>query len=369
MSGGGYLLLFLDDAAPRWLRLKDGSVTASGTDGDPPPAMTGDGERERVVAVVPAAEVVLHWVELPRLAPAQALAAARLVAADASAEPIERLHVAIEAPGVDGAARAMAVTSADRMTTWLDRCAAMGRDPDHIVPESLLIAQPDVGIRLLSRSGLHILRGREIAFAAEPDLAAIMTADSDVELIDDIAFEAGLSAMVATRPLDLRQGAFAKRRRWRIDWRLVRRLALLVAGILAVTLLIQLALILRYSFAADRLEREIEVAARRALPRAATIANAPVQLSERLAALRGGGAGFAATAAAAFAAVRDTPNVDLGSLRFDRDGTLQIAVLASSPVDIAALQQRLTAAGFVVAAGAAQPSGGRQMADLTVRSQ
>ena len=144
----------------------------------------------------------------------------------------------------------------------------------------------------------------------------------------------------------------------------------LVGGLLTMFFLaiIQLTLILRYSFAADRLEAEADAVARRALPRAASIANAPVQLAERLSALRGGGAGFGATAAAAFAAVRDTPNVDLGSLRFDRDGSLQISVLAGGAGDVAALQQRLSAAGFLVSAGAPRPGGGRQITDLTVRA-
>jgi general secretion pathway protein L len=360
MSGGRYLLLFLDDARPGWLRLEDGVVAQRGDAGSPPPLRGEAPDRDRVVAVVPAEDVAVHWVELPALAPAQAAAAARLLAAEASAEPLERLHVAIDrGRGGDGEPRAMAIASAARMTDWLNQAAALGHDPDHLVPESLLIDPPETGLRRMPRGAVDIVRGQTIAFAAEPEVAAAAADGEAVETIDPAAFEATLAAVLANNPLDLRQGAFAKRRRWRVDWRLVRRLALLGAGILAVTLLIQLALILRYSFAADRLEAQADVVARRALPRAATIANASVQLNERLSALRGGGAGFGPTAAAAFAAVRDTPNVDLGSLRFDRDGSLQIAVLAAGPGDIAAVQQRLTAAGFLVTTGAPRPAGGR----------
>jgi general secretion pathway protein L len=368
MSGGRYLLLFLDDARPVWLRLENGVVAARGEAGSPPPSPEDSPDRARVVAVVPAEDVAVHWVELPALAPAQAAAAARLIAAEASAEPLERLHVVIERGQGGGDLRAVAITSAARMSDWLARAAALGHDPDLVVPESLLVDPPEEGLRRLPRGAVDLVRGPMTAFAAEPELVAVAVDGESIETIDAAKFEAALAAVLAAGPLDLRQGAFARRRRWRVDWRLMRRLGLLCAGILAVTLLIQFALILRYSYAADRLEADADAVARRALPRAATIANAPVQLAERLSALRGGGAGFGATAAAAFAAVRDTPNVDLGSLRFDRDGSLQISVLAAGPGDIAAVQQRLAASGFVVTAGAPRPGGGRQVADLTVRA-
>nr|WP_299593631.1 hypothetical protein [Sphingomonas bacterium] len=66
--------------------------------------------------------------------------------------------------------------------------------------------------------------------------------------------------------------------------------------------------------------------------------------------------------------MRDTPNVDLASLRFDRDGSLQVRVLAAGPADVATLQERLAASGFLVAAGAIGAAGGRQSAELTVRA-
>jgi hypothetical protein len=77
--------------------------------------------------------------------------------------------------------------------------------------------------------------------------------------------------------------------------------------------------------------------------------------------------GFAASASAAFAAVRDTPGADLASLNFGNDGSLQLGVLANGGADIASLQQRLVAQGFIVSAGESRSVGGRQMTDLTVR--
>ncbi|MDB5684065.1 MAG: ral secretion pathway protein [Sphingomonas bacterium] len=371
MSGGRFLLLFLDDdaSAPEWIRIDGGVIAARGGPGGAPlPILALDAD-ERILAVVPASDVAVHWIDLPRLAPAQALAAARLMAADASAEPIERLHVALGADGEPGTPRAMAVTSVAQMAAWLNHAATLGVDPDGIVPESLLIAPPEEGVRLLARGDVEIVRGPMIAFAAEPELAALAAEGVAVERLDQPSFEAGLPAALAAGLVDLRQGAFAKRRRMQFDWKLARRLAWLGVGLLVATLLIQLAMLLRYSIAADGLERQTEAIARRVLPRASSIDNPATQLANRLAELRGGGAGFAATSAAVFAAVRDTPNVDLSTLQFDSGGSLQMTVMANGAADVAALQQRLTGAGFAVSAGAVRPGGGRQMADLTVRPQ
>src|SRR3546814_14018053 len=71
---------------------------------------------------------------------------------------------------------------------------------------------------------------------------------------------------MSTPPVNLRQGAFAKRRQWKVEWPLVRRMAWLVAGILLLTLAIQVASIFRYTFAADALEAEPAAVAASVLP-------------------------------------------------------------------------------------------------------
>lgn len=219
-----------------------------------------------------------------------------------------------------------------------------------------------------ARDGLHLLRGDAVALAAEPDLAALLV-DEPPTPIDDAAVEAGLATALAAPALDLRQGAFARRRRWRTDWPLIRRLARLAGLMLLAVLAVQLVLIAKYSLAADRLERKLAVVARGALPRAATIADPPAQLAGRLAELRGSGAGFSANAAAVFAAVRDTANVELAALSFDDQGAMRITATAAAPADIAALARRIEASGFAVDSGDVRPGGGRQIAELTVRSR
>ena len=76
-------LLFLPDDGRRWwLRLgSDGSASR----GDGWPDAADPASPSETIAVVPGDHVALHWVDLPPVAPAQTLAAARLLAADVSA--------------------------------------------------------------------------------------------------------------------------------------------------------------------------------------------------------------------------------------------------------------------------------------------
>jgi general secretion pathway protein L len=364
------LLIFLGrgQEIDGWLRLADGAVAARGASIGEAPAVSADGEALPVVAVVPGDAVTLHWLEMPAgLAPAQAAAAARLIAAEASAQPLADMHVAVGAEADDEVVRPVALVPALAMAGWLGRLQAAGLDPDLVLPEPLLLQPPAEGIARYGGSVVPLYRGATEAFAMEPELAALVLNGAAIVEVDDAAFEAGLAPALDAPAVNLRQGPFAKRRRWRIDWKLARRLALLAAAILIVTLGIQIASILRYTFAADRLEAETRAIAAQALPGAPSSAGASALLEQRLAELRGGGVGYGAISAALFGAVRATANAELSSLLFNRDGTLKATVQADTPATVEALARRIEEAGFAVEASPARPAGGRQAADLTVR--
>ena len=82
---------------------------------------------------MPGTDVAIHWLDLAGdLTSAQAAAAARLMLADASAEPLGDMHVA--AGRAENGLTAVALAPAALMQAWL----ADGFDPDLIVPDEEL---------------------------------------------------------------------------------------------------------------------------------------------------------------------------------------------------------------------------------------
>lgn len=352
------ILLPINAEAPaQWVLLgDDGRIAARGGDLADRPADAGD-----TIAVVPGEAVVVHWAELPRLAPAQAAVAARMMAADVVAAPLDSVHVAI-GPEADGW-RALAIVDRALMAGWLARLAGAGIDPERILPAPLLIAPPEAGVATLRDGGLVLVRGARQAFAAEPELAALLIGDTPATEIDAAAFEAGLAAALDAAPVDLRQGDYALKRPWQWDRRRLRRLALLAAAILVVTLVGDIARWLRHDFAADAAASAARATAQEVLPRGAVVSDPEAQVAGRLA--ETGGGAWQALAAQLVTAVQAGDGVELTALRY-ADGALQATAAAPSAAALAALADRLRAAGLTVSAGAPRAEGGRQLADLTV---
>jgi general secretion pathway protein L len=372
LSADDALLVFLDEHVEieGWLQLADGRVIARGRGADGMPMLAdADGDvTMRQVAVVPGNAVTLHWLEVPSgLAPAQAVAAARLMAADVSAQPLDDMHIAVGPEAEERAERAVALVPAIVMAGWIGALQGRGIDPDLLLPEPLLLPAPEEGFVRYDRGERPLFRGGADAFSIEPELADVIVAGAPVQTISHGDYEAGLAAAIDVPPVNLRQGAFAKRRAWTVDWALVRRLALLAAAIVLVTLAIQIALIMRYTYAADALEEEARQVAGTAVPGAATAADPRARLIQRLADLRGGGAGYAASASALFAAVNAVPNVELASLSYAADGSLRATLQGDSPATLTAVQDRVVASGFAADMGEARMGGGRQVAEITVR--
>lgn len=354
-------LLFLPghDARYRWVRV-DGDTVQSEGDGLPPP------DDQPVVAVPPADAVTLHWATLPARSPAQAVAAARILVAEASAAPGGELHVAVGDEG--DKERPIAVVGADAMRGWLATLAAVGVDPDAIVPEPLLLPRPAEGYVRAELAGAGVVRGTTSGFADEARLTELVTGGAAPRTLAREEVDRALAAAVAAPALDLRQGPFARRRRAGLDWALIRRLAVLALLVFGVTLAINLVRIARYALAADGLERRAAELAATGLPHGETVTDADRQLAERLGAVRGPGLGFTGMAAAVFAAVQATPGTEVTALDFSPAGDLRLSVAAareSLPTD---LKHAIERAGFTVTAGVFTAAGGRVTGEMTVKA-
>lgn len=353
-----YLFLPSGDRPFRWLRAGPGALAEG--EGLPPDA----GE---VIAVAPADAVALHWAELPARSLAQATAAARLLAAEASAAPVANLHVAVGEPEEreEGAPeRPIGVVGLEAMRRWLAQLAQAGVDPVAIVPAPMLIPAPREGYARAELAGEGVVRGPAAAFADEARLTELMTGGAAPATLGRAEIAEALAARAA--PLDLRQGPFARRRRFALDWPHLRRLGWYAVAILLVTLATGVVRVTKYSFGADVLEARADAIARQGLPRGATVTNPSRQLGERLAGLRGPGQGFSATAAAVFAAVQAVPGSELTALSFQPDGGLRLGVTTATEAAVNDLKRAIERAGFAVNAGTFQSAGGRVSGEFVV---
>lgn len=351
-------LLFLPTAQRgyRWIDLTEGAMPR---EGDGVPAID-----DAIVAVAPADAVTLHWAALPDRSMAQATAAARILAGDASAAPLAELHIAVGDEGTGE--RPIGVVAAAQMRDWLAGLAAEGVDPVALIPAPMLLPRPDQGYVRAQLAGEGVVRSASSGFADEARLTEIVTAGTAPTTLDRDTLNAALLDCVAVPTLDLRQGAFARRSRRAIDWRLIRRLAVLGAAILAVTLAIDVVRIIRYSLDAEAMTQRADALARTGLPRGETVTDVDRQLGERLSAVRGPGQGFSTTTAAVYAVVRSIPGIEITGLDFQANGELRLSVAVAREALATDLRTALEAAGFDVRAGVFQSGSGRVTGEMTV---
>lgn len=345
----------------RWMTIRDGAIASRG-DGlpgrDQPPEAT-------TIAIAPADAVALHWADLPDRSMAQATAAARLLVAEASVTPLGDLHVAVgREEGL--AERPVGAVAAAQMADWLAMLAESGFEAVSVVPSPMLLPRPDTGYVIGDLGDGRVVRGPSSGFADEDGLTALIVGDSPVELLDRDTMESAIVAALADPPLDLRQGAFALRKRAAIDWVLVRRLAWLIVAIMSVTLLITLVQIVRYNASTSSLEGQADALARQGLARGETVNDAGQQLTDRLARLRGGGAGFSRTAASVSAAVAAVPGAEIVGLTFGPDGKLRVSLATQTQGQIVDVQTRLANAGFAAEPSTFTSAAGRLTGELTV---
>ena len=335
-------VVFADEAGAlgRWLRLDGGRLVERGDSAEQ------IAQPARIVLAVPGDQVTVHWRELEAgLAPAQAAAAARLMLADSSAEPLADMHVAV-GRAEDGRTP-IALVRSSRVAGWLAEAAAAGFEADAVVPTPLLLPAPATGFVRRDRGSVADYRGPASAFSLEPEVAETILGDAPVQALDERAFEAALCALAAEPPLDLRQGPFARRRPWRLDDSRARRIGVFAVALALLSLAVQVATILSYTFAADRAEAEAEA------------------LSNNTAG--GVGPGFGPAASVLFEAVRATPNAELARIDYRPDGTLLAAVTTDSPATLAALQARIEAGGLAVEPGPRANAAGRTATELRIR--
>lgn len=309
--------------------------------GHPPPPPGA-----RTLGVVPGEAVRALWLDLPAHSPVQALAAARILLQDHLATDGAGLHLAIgEATTEDP--RLVAVTDDARMQEWLQQCEALGMPADALVPDHLLLpAGDEVALQVAVLDGLWVVRGRQLAFSAEPGLARQIIGERAYRQVDDRAAVEVMFASAAAQPrpgqLDLLQYAHARRRHPAPPPR-ARRMGLLAAFCLLSPLLLLGSQTLRHALGARWLEQQADTLAAVRLPHARGDA------SEALHALHGelaAPATLAVQVAALSNAIGQLPGARLDSLEYTSGAGLRAGLVHPGEPALQALRQHLAADGI-----------------------
>lgn len=372
MNADDALILALPDdetTAPHWWRVIDGRVTQSGT-GTNWLGATGMARLDEncvVLMLVPTTLVTLHAVSFPDMPVRQGRAAARLTAMESAIGSPEALHVV--AAGSNDAAdpHDVAIVARTDMVHWLDWARQHGLDPDHMMPAAMLLPRPDIGFVRGVIAGQFVLRGDTGALLADDPIASAVVGDAPVV---DIAPEAITAAMIAALdacPLDLREGAFALRKRRALDRGGLTQIAIILGFAALCSLLIAIVLIAKYSLGANALDARTVEAAQTVLPNVTDAASAQVQLDAELA-RTGKGGGFTGPLSGLYRALQAAPNVSITTMNHSADGTLRVTLAGTRAEDINAALIALQEAGFTITATSSADQSGRVLADITVRT-
>ncbi|RMG52644.1 MAG: hypothetical protein D6717_11775 [Gammaproteobacteria bacterium] len=355
-----------------------------------------EGNREALPAeadihlLVPGEQVLCRVVETPARNERELARALPYQLEDELAQDVEELFFAFRRMGRGRAA--CLITERSRMQGWLEGWP----DPDAIGdmrPDYLALPVIEGGWTLLVEEGRVLLReGQDCGLAIASALAPVVLAERSERATPEkiVIYRVGtaeppllawpakpeectvshaLEALAATaregRPLvNLRQGPFAGRRRPgpQGGW---KRAAIAAAVLLGLGLGLRVADLLLYRQANEQAQARMATLYRQTFPEARRIVNPPVQMEQKLKALRSQAAmGDEAALALLDALARAWQGgVELKGLQY-REGRLEARVQAASLSAIEALRQRIENGGMHATLDSASNEAGRTRAVL-----
>lgn len=318
------------------------------------------------VLVVPGADVLCRWLDLPPGQDVQVAAAAAVLLEDDLATPREQLHVALGRAQA-GRPRLVALVDRARMQGWLDQAAALGVSPVAVCPDHLLAAEPETDEILAAPDGdMVILRGPELAVSCEPELLEAVVGARPCRLVGSPAeAERLLSFNAARPPVDLLQGAFGRRDAG--PSRSARGRIAILAGLAIVALLaLPVVQAVRHELAARAASARVRIVA--GLPSTASPDEALTGLRARVARVRAAEA-FPGVASALFAAIEGVEGMELQSLLYGPDGILRATLNHVNYSDVELLRRALGRSGLAVEEKSAVVDQGRVLSDILIRSR
>jgi general secretion pathway protein L len=317
------------------------------------------------ILVVPGADVLARWLELPGATKAQAEAAARLLLGETVASPVDGLHIAVGS-GEEGGRRLICVIERARMQALLEQANRLGIVPDHVVPDHLMLPAPADGSILVAEwDGRRLLRGKHLAAAIETDAAELLTKGRPTRNLSGFgAVENAVAAAAEHLPVDLLQNASARGSIPSWSFATWRRAAALAAALFLSPLLLWGAQAARSEWAARSVEARTEDAARAI---AGSVAD-PVALVEARVNALAANDQLLHMAASLFTGTATLEGAELERIAWLSDQrVLSATLLHQSAADIEALSETLRDAGLTLSEDGSTEAGGRLSTSIAVR--
>lgn len=399
-----YLLLPREGEKARWLRVdalgnRMGHVQ-EGAPGELPAPAPG----QKLIVFAPGEHTALLQADIPSSNLQKALQAAPFTLEDRLAEDVESLHFAAVSRPQGG--YLVAVTARARMRHWLDRLAAAGLQPTQFVPDILALPQEDgvvnlaldgdcVLVRMPDGGGfgaerdlaLPILR-RQLQPAAEGASPAHIVIHAEAEAGAALAAELGdVGADIRQQPLvdgllsllakelrghkilSLLQGEFQVRSDLQEHWRTWRVSAALLAALLLLGAVQEIASYVHLKRTADALDKQATELFIQSMPGSdPSLGSLQERMKQQLSQLQGGSGGgnLLSLLDGLGTAVASNPSVQINALNY-QDGSLQAQLQASDVGALDSIKNALSQqAGLAVNLDSVSATGGQASGRVTL---
>jgi len=355
---------------------------------------------DTVWVVVPGVDVITRAVEIPAQTDSRARQAAAFALEDDLAIDGEDMHFALSDATAQGP-RLVAAVAHDTMRAWQAQLEAIGLSPNVLVPDYAALGAASGEAVVIDHAGMAIVQGAApgLGFALEHESlewvleealsgaksVRIMSADADTlragplqslskvaryeSLSDAKVLEMAFAALSGGPAINLLQGPYAPRRKWRPALRLWRRAGILASAAALAGVAVLVADGVRLNRHAESALARAEAVFRRTLPDVKRVVNPRSQIRAHLQDLKArASTGFLSTSAILFSAVSDIDNAEIETLRFDAKRGESSATMSLPSYDaMERLKSGITSRGGIVQEGGARQDGERIMTDIIVR--
>lgn len=316
--------------------------------------------------VVPGADVVARWLDLPDRNDRQARSAVAFLLQDDIADEGGDLHICVGGSDAGGQ-RLAAITTVSRVQGWLEAAAARGVQPVSVTPDYLMLRPEDEQETLVAGFGsLLAVRGPGLAFSAERPLAEAVMGDRPRRVMALNELEPMLAGAALLPEINLLQGVFGPRSEQPVVGN-VRRMIILALALLVSPVVLGVAQVGVDLIAARQAESRAVAGARAIWPRAVPAGSGMDVVRTRLAAQQTSDR-FADLAADLFAAIERTPGAQIDSLAYGPAG-LNAALSYANYSDMDQLVTAGGRVGLLITADSTVTEGGRITSDISVRRQ